>query len=526
VHQLVQGNIARAGAALDAAAAGDAPPVAPDFVRSPARGVAITHRILLLMGDARPGGGWAVQAPRAAAEPRLEAWAQSLLGPAETTVLHTAADGTRTTLAQAQLSALDFVYDGADPSMLERRIRAALPALGNAPLADARDPGWPAGLRPYAETLELARSLQRLLAGARAAGPEDFARPSDKVTRSIGDLAGPEQRIQAALAALTQAEANVAALLAQNPPDQNALTAATDALGAFGVPITVGNGGLLQTLALAADAEARRRISNTQALLSKPFDAGVVLAAGKAIFGEPFWILPPVQAGGPDLFTTGLGALNPSPSQIRRFLRDCATVRDGVARYGETLLFADALGVGRPLRIAQLAEAGTPGTAQWVALPFDPGTASPDRPVTSIVVDAPPALAGGDTACGLVLDEWGETAPRRVEVTGANGQKQPEARAVTGVAVNASAPGTRAPQAILLGVSPDGQRWGSQAIADMLEDTLELAKLRGVTLERALWAGRILPALLEQSWSLQGETSIASKLLIGPGEVPMPYVKD
>jgi hypothetical protein len=528
VHQLVGGNIARAGAALEAAAAGDAPPVAPDFVRSPTRGVAITHRMLLLMGDAQPGGSWAVDAPRAAAEPRLEAWAQSLLGPAESTVLHAAADGTRTTLAEARLSALDFVYDAADPAMLERRIRAALPALGNALLADARDPGWPAGLRPYAETLEFAGSLQRLLAGGRAAGREDFARPSDKPTRTIGDLAGVQQRIQTALAALTQAEADLAALLALNASDQNALATATDALAAFGIPIAGAGAGLVLTVAQAADAEARRRISDAQSLLSKPFDASIAVAAGKAIFGEGFWILPPIQAGPPDLFTTALGALTPPPAQIRRFLRDCATVRDGVARYGETLLFADALGVRRELRIAQLAEAGTPGTAQWVALPFDPATPSPDRPVTSIVVDAPAWLAGGDTMSGLVLDEWGEVAPRRVQVGGPDGPNPPEARALTGVAVNANAPGVRAPQAILVGVSPDEGRWDSQVIADMLEETLELAKLRGVTLERALWAGRILPALLEQSWSLQGEKVIDGRLLapLSAREVLMPYVKD
>jgi hypothetical protein len=34
---------------------------------------------------------------------------------------------------------------------------------------------------------------------------------------------------------------------------------------------------------------------------------------------------------------------------------------------------------------------------------------------------------------------------------------------------------------------------------------MELAKYRGVTLERTNGIARILPALFEQSWSLQGE---------------------
>jgi hypothetical protein len=38
-----------------------------------------------------------------------------------------------------------------------------------------------------------------------------------------------------------------------------------------------------------------------------------------------------------------------------------------------------------------------------------------------------------------------------------------------------------------------------------LEETLELAKVRTVTFERTNGIARILPALFEQSWSLQGE---------------------
>ncbi len=59
VHQLVQGNTARAAAVMDSAAGGDAAPVDPDVVRSPTRAAALTHRVLVLLGDPAPGsGGW------------------------------------------------------------------------------------------------------------------------------------------------------------------------------------------------------------------------------------------------------------------------------------------------------------------------------------------------------------------------------------------------------------------------------------------------------------------------------------
>jgi hypothetical protein len=405
--------------------------------------------------------------------------------------------------------------------------------VGSAPLADIRDPGWPQGLRAYGETLELARSLRRLLAGARVALADAFARPNDDATRVIADLSGVEARVRKAKRDLEDAEGGLAAALSAGAPDANRLRSAIGALAAFGIPATAAfssaSGETLRVLAQAVDAEARRRLAAAAGPLGKPFDAGVAVEAGQAIFGDAFWVLPPVAPGpAADLFANALGALTPGTARIRRFLRDAASVREGVGRYAEVLLFADAVAVERPLRIAQLAAPGTNGAGQWIALPFDPGAPSPEKPVTSIVVDAPLAVAGSQTIGGLVLDEWVEIAPRRVEVPGPGDQRVREARAVTGLAVNAATPATRPPQAILVAVSPDGQRWSSAALADTLEETLELAKLRAVTLERSVWAGRILPALLEQSWSLQGEKTIDPRWLAhGPiREGMIPYVKD
>jgi len=67
---------------------------------------------------------------------------------------------------------------------------------------------------------------------------------------------------------------------------------------------------------------------------------------------------------------------------------------------------------------------------------------------------------------------------------------------------------------MLLAISPDGARWTTPALTGLLTSTLDLAKLRAVTLERAPWLGRVLPALLEQSWSLQGEKTVDLRLLL------------
>jgi hypothetical protein len=80
-----------------------------------------------------------------------------------------------------------------------------------------------------------------------------------------------------------------------------------------------------------------------------------------------------------------------------------------------------------------------------------------------------------------------------------------DARHASGIAFNADAPGARAPQALLLAVSPDGERWNVERVLGVLQDTLELARLRLVTLERTNGIARVLPAIYEQSFSLQGE---------------------
>ena len=181
------------------------------------------------------------------------------------------------------------------------------------------------------------------------------------------------------------------------------------------------------------------------------------------------------------------------------------TVRASTGRYCESLLFCDALSFPRGLRIAQLAPSGTRGADRWFGLPFTGDHPSPEVPITVCMVESAGTVGGTDAVAGLLLDEWVEVVPKTVERPDDTGAMIRDAMVTAGVAANVESPSARAPQVILLAVSPDGSRWTSDALSDLLRDTLDLAKLRSVTLERSTWAGRVLPALQEQSWSLQGE---------------------
>jgi hypothetical protein len=129
--------------------------------------------------------------------------------------------------------------------------------------------------------------------------------------------------------------------------------------------------------------------------------------------------------------------------------------------------------------------------------------------VTCLLVEGTADLDPAAPVAGLIVDEWNEVVPTRVR--GPSGDAS--TRVTVGIAANVDAPNARAPQAILLAISPDGQRWTTEALVDVVTETLELAKIRSVTLERAPLIGRVLPATQEQSWSLQGEETLDLALL-------------
>jgi hypothetical protein len=536
VHQMVQGNMARASAALDAAATGDAIPPTPQVITTPEKGLPVTHSLLLIAAGT---ASWNAARPRAAAEPHLEGWAAERLGDPATIVVAMDQQGAPITLAASGFCALDVVYDAAERTGFERRLRARLNALPAAtPLAETRAADWPQGLRAIGDVLELAASMRSLLVAARPATPLDLVLPNASgpnapPTRQINaaSLAEARARAQNAHDVLTLRAASLGALLTQGTVTATALGAAVETLADYGIVAPSTGHDQLSAVAHLAFAEAHRRLKVSEDALAAPVTADTVSAAGQALFGVGFWILPAIAPNaGPDAWDAALAAPPPGAgaTAARTVLADLASVRDGVRRYDEALLLAEAVGHAGPPRVAQLAGLGKVPPTGWIDGRLDTALPTPDVPISSYVMDVGGTYSAGQPTFALVVDQWVELLPVR-ERRGEAADAPVNARHTTGVAFNAATPLSRPPQALLLAIAPDNARWTTPAVMDVLEDALDLAKIRAVTLERTNGAAAVLPALYEQSWSLQGEKALdlgAILAVASQSEAMLQFIKE
>jgi hypothetical protein len=531
VHQLVSGSPARAAAAMDAIA-GDAVPAQPDVVQPPPSGPAYTHRLLVLAGSRPPAGppAWTAH-PRSAVDPALAAWVRSALGPVTSIALAHEPGRPTMRLPSRVLTPLELVVaTDAGPQVLWARLRRAVPGLPQQPLDDR-----PADLDPalltFGEAWALAASIRALLAGGRALLPADLAMPGAAATqlRAV-DVADLRRRAGSAVDALAAVPATAA--------DRTAQLRLADRLARFGIsggvdPDSLEPDELAAHLVTLLDQRNRRVAAAAAALTAfdtEPPDAPEASARALAdaigtVFGDQVPVLPQLAAAGADdAFVAAWrrrGVAPPDGAAIRPWLATMGRVRPAVARHGEVVLLREAVRGPQRLRVVQLPAAGPD---RWVALPFPDGVAPTDA-VTAIVVDAPAGLRPAGPLVGLVVDGWTETVPRRRPVEAA----APSADLVTaGVAVHANGPDARAPQTILLGISPDGEPWTWERLVSLVTETVALARARLVTLERAPLGGAILPAIWAQDWSLQGEPVLDPRVLVeyADARAVMPYVRE
>ncbi|MFE6101563.1 hypothetical protein ACFVQ4_16525 [Streptomyces laurentii] len=488
VHQLTQGNPDRAGATLESLAAGGQPPPRPQVLDTPRRGIAVGHRVLVVVPKGAPrAAGWdsaqQTARPRAAAEPRLDTWAGHQLGTTDRIRLRAAwlrpgqqdVPGATTVTEHAWpltgQCALDVVALAAGRRLRTALTTALLPERPSNVPADAlpvprtdRDPSWPAG------TLDL---LQVEALGAAVAGVLTTGRPGTAADLSHAYAAPPPTADPELHTRAEQARAGLqAAVTARN----------LDALAAFGTtgPPAVSDAERAEQLA-AALREAQARIAAADAATA-PAGPAADLAVLEAVFGAGFravcLVAPPDPATLDASFGTGLDRGGDSLLVPGDWVDLTGTVRPGTGALADLMLHtgAAATGIGHTLRIGQMPFAPND---HWVGAPRTP--ADEEKPATGLVVHGPAqSLASGSFAV-LVVDAWSDLIPAQTHTAGAT--------------FHFDAPGARAPQAVLLAVPPAvGQPWTPDVLADTLAEALALARLRLVDLAALGWLGRYLPA--------------------------------
>lgn len=553
VLQFAGGNAQRAAAAMDSMATGASPADTVDVLETHDSNERLTHRVMVVVAEGTSATGWTSSRPRALAEPRLEAWAGSVLGdPARIVV----ADTDRPiTLDEAGLAALDLVHV-ASPDELERTLRSRIPDLRDAELAVVRDPSWDKPLRAVGQVVRLAETLRVTIAGAAPLLPAALDRADSRtsqdhavaVAAALPELLG---RVSGLVGGLANAVALVEPLVAGLPQDQIVADEATAqsaiakaaVLEPYGVPLepTPELPRDLSWLARAWQTARARALAGQAGLDAITAAAGIstplqLLEAAQevasTILGDAFVVVP-VLADGAGLAAESAAPAfpQPAPTAVRAFLRDLGTVRPQVGRYSEVLLLAGAIGSPQAPAVVQLCERdglGAPatGTTLWLAGPLPAEEPWPTGAATHVVVDAVGKVSEGSVA-GLVIDSWVEDLPGRVR-PGTDPADPRPGRTTLGLAVRTDSPSASPPQVILSAISPDGRRWTADALRGVIEGTLDLARVRMLHLHTLPGDGMALPALYTKSSSLQGEAHLDFRMLAQSSavSVAIPFMKE
>jgi hypothetical protein len=189
----------------------------------------------------------------------------------------------------------------------------------------------------------------------------------------------------------------------------------------------------------------------------------------RAIFGGD---LPGVVAFTPRSPETLVTATSPPPASLlgsdpaapAAWLDAVSRNHANAGALAEALLRSEVAG-GAGSRQLLVAQAPWSDGDRWIATSFTSTAERQPAGRLSVVLHAPAGFTATQPLGGLLVDAWTETIPA--------------ATRDTAMALRFNNASTRAPQVILLAVSPDpAQPWSTSTLLDMLRDTVVLTQLR------------------------------------------------
>jgi hypothetical protein len=517
VFQIIRGNFGQAGTLLDAISKGARPPD-PGVINTPRGGLDLMHRVnILFAGDPSRSAAWngLTERPRAAAEPWLDAWLSQLL-PDPANVQCTVSYDLAGTITQTvslrdldvgPLDVLAMADAGQIPQKGELENRILLAASVPAGTKNTKINFQPAGLPPgtvlFSDAFFLAKSLRSLITSSRALTPQDMTVPEVNAAKAGGavDLAELGARAKAARDSLTTDLNGLNTAIPGLPGAPDPVRKALLACSYYGVAgsIPLSSSGPDANLATQAASVAKIMQDRlTQALAVNVVTASATDLVGllTTIFGEDFAVLPrftpPNQGDLQSAFGQPSNLVASDPLAPSRWLLQLSHIRPAISRLDAAFTLAQLLNDNSESSSALLlGQLPLVANDKWLGLGIDAAhPPAKGRVALACVTQGDPVLQ--NTYAGLLVDEW----PERIPSTQEN----------AAVAFHYEEPKARAPQAVLLGVCPDDRRiWDDDLVLAVLQETLELAKIRTVDLNSVQQAGQILPALYF-AMNLQGAT--------------------
>lgn len=518
VFQIIRGNFGRAGGLLNAISQGARPPE-PDIINTPRGGIDLTQRVALLFaGNPSVSAPWSgvPNRPRAAAEPWLDAWLSQLLpDPAKVRCEVQYHDSTGDHVVPVRLSdlkvgpldciAMADATDVPQKSELEYRIlfAAAIPSGADSVHINFQPAAPPSGTFLFPDFFFLVKSLRSLIGSARALAPQDLTLP-EKDPQSLGgsvDLAELRNRAAAAAQSIandvTALQTAIAGLPGATGPVRSALLRCSfyGVTGAVPFASSDPDPGLPDqaTAVLKMVQDRSTKASSVNLATAQLAD---LLGVFVTIFGSNFVLLPRFTA--PDFaslqtaFGQSSALVASDPVAPSRWLTQLSEVRTAISRLDTALSLAQVLG-GKAIASPKLLLGQLPAVAndKWLSLPIDLAN-PPDKGRVAFACYTQGDPINKNNYAGLLVDEW----PERIPSTQEN----------AAVAFHYEEPKARAPQTLLLGVCPDSREfWDDDLILGILEEALELAKIRTVDLDSVQQVGQILPALYF-ALNMQGAT--------------------
>lgn len=528
---LVQGNPDRAGAQLSAISDGIRPPAALEMLSTAPPAMTQIHRVVILAPE---GGGWVDPAsgacPLAAADPAIEASAAALFGPAtQLTFRYLARDAAGNKIVQGQIAWPDLIAaqspfgGGALLAMkalpesgwssdceMALRLRGFLSERDEKLATAASIEIEPLG--PAAGAIERIVAWRPVILGTRALHPRDcgmdgeegvasiavdqletraaeaearFRRAAETVLEMLpapveGDPApigsAPASQVRKALLAML-ASGWSRALSHVAPGKRDAATIygqARQMAGTLAETVSA----LSEIGSAGGDSDGDARVRSARARLTAIF--GVSLP-----FAVPF--LPADPAGVARALGTADKRRVDPPAAARGWIERMAYVREPLRLFNDALLLTECDGDAPALPDIGVAQWPEDDPLPWIALAPPGERGGPGVSWAMLAPGNQKAPTAGQPLAGLVIDEVIDRVPA--------------SSVDTAIAMHFDAPNCEAPQALLLALPPEGEKWSYELLLDTLRDCFALARMRPVDSDVMAEFNAILP-------SIYGSTSL------------------